>query len=563
MNKWTLLTIFYFINLFSVTAQNQWANNFGSSNLDQGVDLLLDNFGNLYTTGFFEGTSDFDPSTNGTANLNSIGQRDFYIAKYDGLGQLAWAKSIGGGNQEYSKSIQTDASGNIYVTGDFSGLVDFDPSMGFSLKDVNGATDIFIAKYNQNGDFIWVKTFGGIGIESAKDLAVDGQGNIYIAGIFQGTTDFDPNGGTANLTSNGSFNSFILNLDSNGNYIWVSRIESSTSNFVNQIALDYSGNINAVGYFQGSTDFDPSSGVFNMTSVGSKSAYLCKWNTQGQFVNALMIGGSGFEIGKAVTVDIQNNVYMTGDFRGVVDFDPSGNTNFLTSSGLRDAFIVKYTPQGTLSWVDKIGGAGEDQASSITIGQNNELYVSGYFNASMTLSNNKTFTSAGSSDTFFARYSKDGSLIFATKNGGNNGDESTAIVVDAFGNLFSTGWIQGTSSFGGEVLQSNGDRDIYLAKINMEATSSTNTALFTEQEIQVFPNPSEGQFTINLEQLESPQLTISIFDLSGKQIFNQQYNTSDLSDFQTSINLNNRYKGLFLIQIKGTTKVITKKIMLR
>jgi len=298
MNKWIILTFFLFGSIITVSAQSEWANNYGSTNLDQGTDLQLDNIGNIYTTGFFEGTVDFDPTINGSVNLNSAGLRDFYIAKYDGLGQLAWAKAIGGGNQDYSKSIQVDGAGNIYVLGDFSGLVDFDPSAGFSLQDVNGASDIFIAKYNPQGDFVWVKTFGGIGIESSKDLIVGGQGNIYIAGIFQGTTDFDPNGGVVNLTSSGAFDSFILKLDSNGNYVWVKSIQGTNSNFINQIVLDYSGNVNAVGYFQGTADFDPNGGTLEMTSIGNNSAFLTKWNTQGQYIDALMIGGSGFEVGK-------------------------------------------------------------------------------------------------------------------------------------------------------------------------------------------------------------------------------------------------------------------------
>ncbi len=563
MNKWTLLVIFLFFNIFSIFAQTEWANNYGGSNLDQGVDLQLDNFGNIYTTGFFEGTADFDPSSNNTVNLNSVGLRDFYIAKYDVIGQLAWAKSIGGSSQEYSKSMQIDDAGNIYVVGDFNGLVDFDPSIGFSLQDVKGASDIFIAKYDPQGNFIWVKTFGGIGIESSKDLIVDSQGDIYIAGVFQGTADFDPNGGVVNLTSTGSFDSFILKLDNNGNFGWVKSIQGTNSNFINQIVLDYAGNINAVGYFQGTADFDPNAGVSTMTTIGSKSAFLSKWNGQGQFVSALMIGGSGFEIGKALTVDMQNNIYMVGDFRGVVDFDPSGSTNFITSSGLRDAFIVKYTSQGVLVWVDKIGGAGEDQVTSIATGQNNEIYVSGYFNASMTLSNNKTYASSGNADAFFARYSQDGNLNFATKNGGANGDESTAIVANAFGEVFSTGWIQGTSNFGNQNLQSHGDRDIFLAKIKMESSNSTNATLLNETLTAIFPNPNNGQFTLSLTDLESKNLSISIIDLSGKQIFNQVYTTTGLSKFQTMIELNSIQSGLYIMRIEGDRESVTKKIVIK
>lgn len=559
------LTIVLFFSIITTLAfgQTEWAKSIGGASLDQGSDVVMDNFGNLYTTGFFEGTVDFDPGA-GVVNLSSVGARDFFIAKYDNLGQLMWAKGIGGGSHEHARSITLDASGNIFVAGDYNGLVDFDPGVGFSFQDVKGASDIFVAKYNPQGNFIWAKTFGGVGIESCRDMTLDAFGNLLITGVYQGTSDFDPNGGVINMTSAGQFDAFLLKLDVSGNYVWSKSIQSANSNYINQVVVDYTGNINIIGYFQGTADFDPSNATFSMTTIGDKSAFFAKYSAQGQFINATMIGGSGFEIGKAIAVDLQDNIYITGDFRGVVDFDPSGSTNFVTSSGIRDIFIAKYTTQGQFVWANKIGGTGDDQASAITLDNNNEVFVAGYFNGSMTLSNSKTFTSAGNTDIILARYASDGLLKYAVCYGGGNGDEAIGLIANNSGDIYNIGWIQGVSNFGNTTLNSVGDRDIYIAKTTMEDLTTTENPFVIEQNISIFPNPSNGQFNLRLEDLEAEQLTISIMDATGRILNTETINTFGQTVFQHQFDLTNQVTtGLYFVRIASENSVVTKKVFVR
>lgn len=562
MKNLTLILLFSFITI-STFGQTDWAKNFGGASLDQGSDVVMDNFGNLYTTGFFEGTVDFNPGTSVT-NLSSVGSRDFFIAKYDNLGQLIWAKGIGGGSHEHARSIALDASGNIFVAGDYNGLVDFDPGVGFSFQDVKGASDIFVAKYDPQGNFIWAKTFGGVGIESCRDMTLDAFGNLLITGVYQGTSDFDPNGGVINMTSAGQFDAFLLKLDVSGNYVWVKSIQSVNSNYINQVVVDHTGNIHVVGYFQGTADFDPSSATFSMTTIGDKSAFFAKYSPQGQLINAEMIGGSGFEIGKAIAVDLQDNIYITGDFRGVVDFDPSVNSNFVTSSGIRDIFIAKYTSQGQFLWADKIGGTGDDQASAITLDNNNEAFVAGYFNGSMTLSNAKSFTSAGNTDIILGRYDTQGQLKYAICYGGGNGDEAVGLVANNNGTIYNIGWIQGVSNFGNTTLNSAGDRDIYLAKTLMENLTTTENPFTTESNISIFPNPSNGQFNLKIDGFESENLTISIMDATGRILNSQIINTFGQTVYQEEFNISNQVTtGLYFIRIASENSVITKKIFVR
>jgi hypothetical protein len=562
MKNLTLILLFSFITI-STFGQTDWAKNFGGASLDQGSDVVMDNFGNLYTTGFFEGTVDFNPGTSVT-NLSSVGARDFFIAKYDNLGQLIWAKGIGGGSHEHARSIALDALGNIFVAGDYNGLVDFDPGVGFNFQDVKGASDIFVAKYDPQGNFIWAKTFGGVSIESCRDMTLDAFGNLLITGVYQGTSDFDPNGGVINLTSAGQFDAFLLKLDVSGNYVWVKSIQSVNSNYINQVVIDHTGNINIVGYFQGTADFDPSSATFAMTTIGDKSAFFAKYSPQGQLIDAKMIGGSGFEIGKAIAVDLQDNIYITGDFRGVVDFDPSVNSHFVTSSGIRDIFIAKYTSQGQFVWADKIGGTGDDQASAITLDNNNEAFVAGYFNGSMTLSNAKNFTSSGNTDIILGRYDTQGQLKYAVCYGGGNGDEAVGLVANNNGAIYNIGWIQGISNFGNTTLNSAGDRDIYLAKTLMENLTTTENPFVNESNISIFPNPSNGQFNLKIDGFESDNLTISIIDATGRILNSETINTTQQAVYQQQFNISNQVTtGLYFIRIASENSVITKKIFVQ
>ncbi|MFK7946320.1 MAG: SBBP repeat-containing protein [Saprospiraceae bacterium] len=564
MNKHLTTIIALILSITTSFAQADWAKNVGGSSLDQGTDICVDNMGYIYTTGFYEGSVNFDPNGSTAGTLGSAGQRDFFIAKYDNLGDLVWVKGIGGGSNDHGRSIALDGLGNLYVAGDFDGLMDFDPGVGLNLKDVQGGSDIFIAKYDVQGQFLWAKTFGGNGVETCRDMVIDGNGDLIITGVFQGTADFDPNGGVSSMTSAGSYDAFIVKLDDMGNYIWAKSIESPNSNYINQIALDYSGNINVVGYFQGTADFDPSTGTFPLTTIGNKSIFFGKYDGQGQLVKVQMIGGSGFEEGKGIAVDLQNNIYISGDFRGVVDFDPSGNTTFLTSAGLRDVFVAKYNAQGNFLWADKIGGQGEDQASALTIDSDNEVFVAAYYNHTLRLSNDQVFNSKGNTDIVMTRYNPQGDILFATSHGGANGDATTAILATNNKELYSIGWIQGMSYFTGIPLNSAGDRDVYIARTVMEMVSSSTSAFATPDKITIFPNPSNGVFNITGENISTDALTITILDATGKVVQTQYIDELSQNYFEAYVDVSARTTtGLYFVRLASEDQVITKKLFIR
>ena len=193
---------------------------FGGTQLDYVNGMAVDSSGNVYTTGTFRGTADFDPGA-GTANLTSNGNDDIYVSKLDSSGNYVWAKNFGTASCcEQGYGIAVDSSGNVYTIGTFKNTVDFDPGAGTANLTASGFLDAFVLKLDSSGNYVWAKSFTGTGNVYAASMAVDSSGNIYTTGYFTETADFDPGAGTANLTSNGGYDVFVSKLDSSGNYVW-------------------------------------------------------------------------------------------------------------------------------------------------------------------------------------------------------------------------------------------------------------------------------------------------------------------------------------------------------
>ncbi|PHX82007.1 MAG: hypothetical protein CK539_06890, partial [Flavobacteriales bacterium] len=188
---------------------------------------------------------------------------------------LQWAKAMGGSSSDFSICIALDGSGNVYTTGYFGGLADFDPGAGVANLTSAGSTDIFISKLDASGNFVWANAMGGIGDDGGYSIALDGSGNVYTTGLFRGTADFDPGAGLANLTSSGTYDIFISKLDASGNFVWAKAMGGTGSESVGgSIALDGSGNVYTAGYFLGTVDFDPGAGLANLTSSGIYDIFI-------------------------------------------------------------------------------------------------------------------------------------------------------------------------------------------------------------------------------------------------------------------------------------------------
>jgi hypothetical protein len=325
-----------------------WARTFGGSGADSGAGVAVDASGNVYVTGSFTGTADFDPGV-GTANLISAGRHDAYVVKLDSAGSYVWARNFGGSGDDLGAGVAVDVSGNVVVTGRFWGTADFDPGVGTANLSAFGPTyDAFVVKLTSAGSYVWARNFNGSDFDSGAGVAVDVSGNVVVTGTFWGTADFDPGVGTANLTSAGRYDAFVVKLDSAGSFVWARTFGGSLEDEGSGIVVDASGNVYVKGSFAGTADFDPGVGTANLMSAGRYDAFVVKLDSAGSFVWARNFGGSGDDLGAGVAVDVSGNVYVTGSFAGTADFDPGVGTANLISAGESDAYVVKLNSSGVV-----------------------------------------------------------------------------------------------------------------------------------------------------------------------------------------------------------------------
>lgn len=469
--KKQLLILGLAIFSLNTTAQNfKWAKNMGGSSWDIGSDIVTDSSGNIYTSGSFSGTADFDPG-GGTYNLSSNGNEDIFITKLTAGSNFVWAKSIGGTNSDRGNSIVIDKHKNLVITGYFQGTVDFDPGTGTSKLTSTGSYDIFVLKLDSSGNFMWAKSMGGANYDIGYSITLDTYGNSYTTGYFEGTVDFDPGTGTSNRTSNGGRDIFILKLDTSGNYVWAKSVGGSGNDYGNSMVIDASGKVMISGGFESTVDFDPGSGTANLTSSGSSDIYILKLDDSGNFIWAKSMGGSGYEFSNSIAVDTSGNVYTTGLFDGTPDFDPGSGTSTLVVAGPYDIFISKLNSSGNYVWAKGIGGTDNDVGQSIIVDNAGNIYVTGFFSGTVDFdpgTGTSNLASNGSVDIFLLKLLSSGNFAWAKGIGGTSDDLGTSVIVDNFGNVYTTGYFSGKVNFnpvsGASYLSSYGSTDIFLLR---------------------------------------------------------------------------------------------------
>ncbi|CAN5453142.1 hypothetical protein BH11BAC1_BH11BAC1_27160 [soil metagenome] len=381
-----------------------------------------------------------------------------------------WAKN----NGEIGQSIACDAVGNTYVTGWFGGTVDFDPGAGVSNLVSAGNVDIFLAKYNASGNFVFAKRFGSTNVDIGLTIKVDLTGNINIAGSFMGTVDFDAGAGNFSLTASGtSGDAFIAQYSNAGTFNWAFKIGSSGLDQVRSLTCDASGNVYVTGHFQNSPDFNPSSAVNTLSSSGSSDIFFAKYSLTGQFIFANKIGASDDDQGVAICVDASENIYLTGSFRLTVDFIPTSGVFNLTSAGGSDIFIAIYNGSGIFRTAKRIGGSGNEYGPNISITPANRLYVSGLIESAsdMDPGNGSTiFTPVGNDDSFFMQLDNLGNFNWAKQLSSSTDLLVRDITSDRNENVYIGGSFESSVDFdpgaGVSVLTPIGDKDAFYAKYN-------------------------------------------------------------------------------------------------
>jgi hypothetical protein len=368
-------------------------------------------------------------------------------------------------------NIELDAAGNVYAIGDFFETSLIVPGVAGNLVLPNhGRNDVYAVKLNSSGLALWGHSFGGAEDEVPGSIAVDGQGNLFVAGRFSESATI----GNTTLASQGLGDVFIAKIDSAGAFEWGRQIAGSNWTNVESLDVDPAGNLYLTGSYDESVTFLSSENVTLPDVPYWHSFYLAKMAPNGDFVWAHGYVGA---TNNRLTVDPAGALVMAGRYTNVTDFDPGPGKLVLPEQSVNvatdDLYVLKLTLDGEMTWVKTIGGDASVFASRVAIGLNGQIHIAGSYGGTIDFdpSGNQYFLTSQWTDAFVATLDAAGNFVAARGWGGDKGDSGAGLAVDALGNVYVAGSFHGVApvdfdpGVGTHWLTSNGDSDGYILKL--------------------------------------------------------------------------------------------------
>lgn len=344
----------------------QWVRQMGGKNGDLSKAVAVDTNGNVYVSGY---------THNGLNGNTSNGGYDFFLIKYGNDGSEHWTSQGGTKRDEYLEALGIDRNGNIYIAGHTGGTMDDNVNKGLS--------DIFVVKYNSNGEKMWSRMLGTADNEIAKGIAVDGAGNVYITGATSGSLE-------EGYTNKGEYDIILIKYDTNGTKKWAKQIGGAFMDYGIAVAVDGIGNAYVTSYTLGSMDGD--------INYGSRDMTLVKYNSNGVKIWGRQMGGTGNDYPSAIALDSIGNAYVVGYTDGDLDD--------ISNAGGYDFYLVKYDTNGTKVWLRMQGTTKIDVASGIVADGNGNTYITGSTYGDLNDTGN--YNNPANKDIFLVKYNTDG-----------------------------------------------------------------------------------------------------------------------------------------------------------
>ncbi|MDB6035541.1 MAG: hypothetical protein JWM16_5879, partial [Verrucomicrobiales bacterium] len=424
----------------------------GGYSSDFGYGVAADDQGNSYITGSFYSTLNL-----GSTNISSPngGYTETFVAKVSPAGVVVWARVMNCQYHDSGKGITVDSSGNVFVTGSFTGSA----SPGTTnLNSTGGSEDMFLSKYDSDGNFLWMVQTAGYSSEAGNAVTVDASGNAFVAGYFNGTVDF---GGTNTLNSyNGTTDGFLAKYSPGGALLWVRQMGGTGSDLARGVTVDRAGNAIVTGDFADTAMF----GAVCLITKGSRDIFVAKYSPTGSVLWVQQAGGPSDDYGNAVAVDSSGNCFITGNFSSSLNL---GGTNLSTFGGY-DVVTAKFDKDGSLVWVRQAGTGNHDYGNAISVDTNGNAFVTGSYYGTMNLGSTN-LPGFAYDDIFVAKYSPDGSVLWALSSGTGNGyDSGYGVAANKLGSFFIVGQFSGSGTFGTTNLSSYAGSDVFLTKFTRD-----------------------------------------------------------------------------------------------
>jgi hypothetical protein len=367
-----------------------YASAFGDrETLDSANAVAVDIAGNTYFAGTFRGRIDVDRSNRNQRFLASFSDTyDAFVVKYDPEGRVLWAKKFGANGHDSIDKLVLGTNGDVYMSGQFEGIVDFNPAKAVSRLTSHGKKDAFILRLNSAGQHVFSGHIGGGRDDAITAIAVGPTGDLYYSGYVRLGGDVDLTSRTKIVENRGVDDTIIARIRGDGRGRWMRMFgENATRETVTGMSVDASGNVFLAGNFNETVQFERSSHRFDREAEGGTDIYLAKLNSNGRFQWVRTIGGNKEDVVVDMAQDVNGNLHITGNFAKSVDFDPGSGRRILAAPGDGSAFIVKLTGDAELLWARQIGPAvinNEDErgviiARAITVDFLGNVYTTGDF----------------------------------------------------------------------------------------------------------------------------------------------------------------------------------------
>ncbi len=531
-----IIFIILLLPCFANSQSWQWSRQIGSNWWDISGNVAIDNYGNSYSAGIFEGAFCYFPGD--TSNIVN-GAGDFYLAKFDPNGNLIWWRQVGGNYgpscSEGVSGIAVDANNDIYFTGLYCGQVNF----GSFVLNGSGHQNGFIAKYDDSGTCLWAVSIIGSAIADFSSVTCDVNGFVYACGTNNSAALI----GSTNVPAGG----FIAKFDSNGSCLWAKKKISTTLLF-SQIycaatpqSIKYANNLITISGFMGTDTV-----TFDNTTIYSKFGYdyVAAFDTSGSLKWVKTFGGPQADgVNFEHATDKFGNLYLSGECNGVGYFD----TDTLTGSNLQ-AFVVKIDSTGTEQWVRGLKAAQGSRAKMTSSDSLGNSYTIGYFGGNAWFGNYNVVSSTNR-DMFVTRFNSDGDCLGVRSFGEAEG---YGVTQDNNGNAIVVGNFSNTVTIGSNTYTSYGDKDIFIAKLDeLVGLGETRVA---DNELVIYANPNAGRCTIKMPDklLNEKDLVLTIYDAIGRHINEFKVTTTD---GKISLNLEEEPKGIYAVTL-GNSKVM-------
>lgn len=428
--------------------------------------------GEIFLGGYFGAIADFDPDTS-SYSLTAGSLRTGYLASYDAQGNFRWAIPFSSSSNTEVADVKVDSSGNSIVTGHFNGTVDFDPGPGSTpLTSLGGSAagpDIFIAKYDLNGNLLWARQVEGTGGDFGEGIALKANGDIFLTGSFEETADFDVGSSTFSLTSNGASDIFLLKLTGTGEFVWAIEMGGSATDVGREIVWSPAGMVYISGQFSGIADFDPGPVSENLQSAGNRDLYLAGYDDDGALQFAFGMGSPDYESVTGMDLSPNDGLVISGDYLSGFDLDPGPGTFLLGEAGNGDGFFAQYDFQGEFIQAAVIGNGFGDGVRDIAMDETGQILVTGIFEGSLDMdpSGDDLILTATTQDMYIAKYDHGLKPRWAYALPGDGTERDSRIMLNDDGQILLAGQTERKTDFdpgpGEDTLDWNGSENPFFA----------------------------------------------------------------------------------------------------